>query len=199
MKTYKTIESAAFAALAEAIPLAQQHRAEYGAFIVGTPETGYYYTPPVTSHDPHSLDMTETFHSLTNNAMNPMPAWVTQGMDDPISRTMATMIYNTVIATQHHIVSHVHTHGCNWTPGQSEDNAQMFSGTDLVQTVAQGFKRTYLGVACSGDVFESPDINRQTFQMGLISMMILGEASFIGRKGKWIGNISQHKTEVLAA
>lgn len=178
MKTYATIREAAIAALAQAVPLAQKNGWEYGGFIRQQGTRYYPVLPP------------STVKSAIGVTLSPQLAQITGEKDEDKALMLG------VIRKHHYnLVSTYHVHGCDWTVENTngkklhgESVAMEFSGQDLMMGKKWGFKQTYIAVACTGNVYENPELTREE-EIALRFVDLLEMGGETGKAGVLVGNI----------
>lgn len=194
MKTYRTIEAAAIAGLAEAVPLAQTNGWEYGGFIR---MIGGRYVPlaPITSKEAGGVSLQSQEDELTGGEEK--IGTFKPPHHAPLEKQIAAYrAWVTGVSKSIGVVSSYHTHGCDWDNHQSEPNARVFSLADLMITWANSWEASYIAVACTGNVYRSPPVTSDVFFRGFLAHTLLGTMQIgEGKLGTLVGNIWHKPTK----
>jgi hypothetical protein len=181
MKTYPTLQTAAVAALAEAIPLAARDRWEYGGYLIEVSHGEYTYSTPITSKDAHHVELTPQLNELL-------------GRPEGILTTEVDLVRKAGIVANYH----VHLSGLpNGAP-------TVFSGADMGMMVTLKHATCYIGVDDTGEVYEGradgegmhivfpdypPDVRSENDKRLFELFVIMRYPEIIAAQGPSIGNI----------
>lgn len=183
MQTYDTVRQAALAALAQAVPLANQNRWEYGGFIMQVGER-FSYSAPFTSRQEDKVRMTEPLLSLLRLPESP----------DGIALSDIPLLKKAGIVSSYHV--HL--------SDQEKTDPTVFSYDDIKSMVMLGFATTYIAVGGTGEVYEAtrdtdrmalvypnypPDVKTEMEEMLFRIFVSIRFPEAIGAEGPLIGNI----------